>query len=301
MQLQNIEDLPPEVQKSVKAQLMMQKMNSYGKEIKVINGSPTEISNFHSYQKMKEMADFIAWEEGCGTYLVDEKYPMRICMAQGKMETITQFKKLLPKLAISFQGNIINKLIALLYLKRNWINFIDFVYYGLRDVYYKEVKYYNQPAREMYRVLSGWNELIDKIRDILCSVIEWDTAYRYRFQDILPELNKELFYKNPAKEIQRLFNILIRREDPDDGGPLSKYGRFIPLLKYYFLFNKKLEQQLKEIVKKIDLDEIKLSKEDIYWTNQAYGEYKFKDVPYSERIKIYEKEKEEYLKIKYNN
>lgn len=45
----------------------------------------------------------------------------------------------------------------------------------------------------------------------LGQIFEYDDAYRYRFQDIMTELDVELFKKNPTKELKRLVNIFKDR------------------------------------------------------------------------------------------
>lgn len=284
----DINSFPPEIQSQIRSQLLAQKMNSYGVEMMQIGDKVFEKSDLQGYDNLKLLIDFIPLEKGCSSIFKDEVHPMRICFGGDKIKTLTRFKKLIPVMigTIGKKG-IIGKLIALIYLRNSWKDYMYFVHMGLRDVYYPNVKYYSQPVREIYRLLNG------EVRDIICALLEFDTAYRYRFQDIVRELNKKSFEENPIKEINRLIDIFFAR-----GGKFlweHKFGKIRTLLNIYLFLNKKLLNKLKLIVKEINLDEIKLSKEDIYWTNQAYQEYDFRGVPYRMRIRDYETEKQVFL------
>jgi hypothetical protein len=147
----------------------------------------------------------------------------------------------------------------------------------------------------MYRVLSEF----PKIRDLVCIYVEYDSAYRWRFQDTLSNLNKGEFLKNPVKEITRLLDLLISRENEvseDVGSIKNKWKMIKSFLKiaYWYLkiFDRKLLKKICQIVSNINLEEIKLSVEDIYWAN--------KNQSYNSRGLSWEARQEEYNKVKNN-
>jgi hypothetical protein len=278
----DISTFPPEIQAQIKAQMLMQKIKSYGKKIIEVDGKTYEKTGFQGYSNMKEVVDFVELDEGCEMWVKGEKYPMRGCFDTDKVATLTQIKKIIPVLARGFSGKcIIKKLVSLLYLLFNWKNFIFFIHQGLRDVYFEDPKRYSQPVRELYRVLDG------EIRDIVCAILENDTAYRYRLQDIFAEINKKEFERHPIKEIKRLWTLSNNREK---GRMLNAKGIRLEYIKFLILFPK-LIKKLKGIVREINLDEIKLSVEDIYWTNQGWAEYDFRGIPFKTRLKDYEEQK----------
>ncbi len=55
-------------------------------------------------------------------------------------------------------------------------------------------------------------EIIIRIRDIILMLFQFDIAYRFRYQDIFPLINKEAIATNPRKELMRVFKIYMERE-----------------------------------------------------------------------------------------
>lgn len=258
------------------------KINLYGRELVEKDGKEfirSNVTNFDAQQRT--VKEFRILEQGCETWLDDEKYPMRMCFQHDRITALHHFKRFVPTILRTFKKG---KIISVLYFVNNWKEFIKFFHHGLGDVFYPDIKYYSQPVREVYRVLSGYGEWIDKIRDIICAILEHDTAYRYRFQDIIVELNKKLFYKNPSKEIRRLINIIRDRGDRTTNKGNSVYG----LLHICLLFSKKLRHFLFGIVSKINIEELRSSKEDIYWQNARYEGYNFRGIDNDERKRIYQ-------------
>jgi hypothetical protein len=276
-----IDSLPPEIQKQIKAQLLMQKIKSYGKKEIKVEGRVYQESKFNNYTKPKEMIDFKSWDLGCGTYIKDEVYPMRGNFDAERVRTLTEFKKLIPVISRTFKGGLFSKLISFLYLKKNWREYTYFIHCGMRDLHL-EPKYFSQPVREVYRVIED-----PEIRDIICEVLEYDTAYRYRFQDIFAELDKESFNENPVKELKRLLRIAFGRGHQGADGVSGKIEHIMPLFFLYLRFNGKLAKKIKKYINELNIDEIKLSPEDIYWTNWGYEEYDFRGLPHEERLKEY--------------
>lgn len=103
------------------------------------------------------------------------------------------------------------------------------------------------------------NSLAKEFAFNLGQIIEYDDAYRYRFQDIMEELDEEQFNKNPKKEVLRLYEILIVRAL--DGVAFSKVkpiltfvNIFVPFIKKHLIKNTKF---LKECCR---------DQSDWYWT-----------------------------------
>ncbi len=112
-----------------------------------------------------------------------------------------------------------------------------------------------------------------KFRDLLCMHLEYDNAYRYRFQDLFPELNKDLLVKNPIKELTRMFDIAIEREilqEIKDTWTLTKL-----YLNYYLRFDKRVRKSLVGVLCQIDPELIKLDDGDKHFCEKRV-DYKFK-------------------------
>lgn len=285
MEAVDISQLPEDVQQVIKVQMLIQRMQAYGRISVDVEGRGQTITNgFNNLENPLEIVDFKELEQGCETWVKDEKYPIRGCFVEDKRTTVAQFKKILPTLFYTLTGKgIVSRIISALYLQKNWQAYLYFTYRGMRNVY-AEAKFYSQPVREVYRLVSDV-----RIREIVCACLEYDTAYRFRFQDACGEVNKEQFTKNPVAEIERVINIVFSRETRDGG--LKKFSGKMRWLYLYLRWNKKLLGAIKEMVLQADLDELRLSKEDIYWTNRSYPDYNFRGLTQAERLQEYQKEK----------
>ena len=100
------------------------------------------------------------------------------------------------------------------------------------------------------------------IVELFCVIIEYDSAYRLRFQDIAPLLSKKDFETNPRKEINRLFDILIERERDDF--LKNKWTKLRKILDAA-LRVKKIRELLKHFISLVALDHIKMDEHDIYF------------------------------------
>lgn len=134
----------------------------------------------------------------------------------------------------------------------------------------KELRYCDA-VREVYRAMSQKFpsetiesvEIRERVRDLLCMVLENDNAYRFRFQDIIVELDKEALHRNTSKELVRLLTIMQSREkgqDVKDTWTLLK--TFLPM---YLFVNKAVKKEIVRLLSGLDVEKVKLSKEDIYY------------------------------------
>ena len=129
---------------------------------------------------------------------------------------------------------------------------------------------YCTAVRELYRAFSevkikGEDEKMKEfrlmIRLVICMILEFDNAYRYRMQDILPEFDKEKLKKNTIRELHRVLDIIESRENTqtikDSCFLLKKFVSF------YLRFDRKLLGLLREILLEVNLKQISLDEMDI--------------------------------------
>jgi hypothetical protein len=270
------------------------RVNSYGRRPGVFINIAKE-----KPQDVKVVDRFEVLDKGCQLWVQNERYPIRGNTPEDKVSVLTQYKKIIPmwvrfltgykdELITFTKKNKVQQFLILLGLIQYKEFFINWIWYGLQEVY-SDVDCYIPPVREIYRLIKD-----EKIRDIVCAVLAYDTAYRYRFQDLIGELSKENFNRNPYKEIKRLMELGLIREVHPEGGKgvhgLHKIKKIIPLFNLYLRFNRKLLKEIKEIVEQIDINEVKLSVEDIYWTNR-YPDYDFRGLDIKTRLEQYENTK----------
>ncbi len=94
----------------------------------------------------------------------------------------------------------------------------------------------------------------------LSMLLEYDNAYRYRFQDVLSETTKEQLLNNPRKELARIMQLFVVRDNPDTAG---KFITFIKLLSYGTL-HPKVKRALLTAIAAVEVKNLQLSEADRY-------------------------------------
>jgi len=219
-------------------------------------------------------------KNGIVSYLVGEKYPVRFYTPQKFVNIVTVYKR---SFALIIEKGIIGLLI--LYFGRKIWSEWSKNYFRWNPILLKE-EYWSQPVKEIRRVLKTAKIVDETLKDGISIIFQNDMAYCYRSQDILGELNKDNLQKNPLKEIRRLVDLYISREI---GTTHLKKG-VERTRKYLWLLRFKGLKEIKAILMDLNIDEIKLSTEDIYWTNIVPG-YNYRGIPYEQRLKEYKLEK----------
>lgn len=151
---------------------------------------------------------------------------------------------------------------------------------------------YCRSVREIYRAFSlpvSENEryksilLREQMRDILCMHLEFDNAYRFRFQDVIAELDRDKFKKNPVKEIMRLFNVMSEREirqEVKDAWTLTKW------MIEYLRFSKEIKPILISVINNLNLPECELKEMDYPYCIER-EDYKFNNKNFKQtKIKV---------------
>lgn len=226
-------------------------------------------------------------KEGILTYMEGHEHPYKGFPFYEFVDKIDTVKKVLrgtlSSLFHSLKKRSKFQLIFLIFVP--WI-FKDLVRSFLYTLYRAVERYrvkpvrYSTAVRELHRALSVPRDekTIDQaerfmLRDILCMTFEFDNAYRYRFQDVIVELNKDALAKNPGKELIRLANLMSSREvkqEVKDTWTLLKY--FFPL---YLRVNRSFAKALVELLSGLDLTKVALMVEDKHYcaarTDYTFG------------------------------
>lgn len=155
---------------------------------------------------------------------------------------------------------------------------------SLMDTYYVLMEYvlrydclvdkrYCVSVREMKRVfdlmierMEGWKKkLLMIIRNFVVVTMEFDSAYRFRWQDIMIEVKKEELVvggRRQVKEIERLFKILKSRERQEMDRKWDKLREYLmPALR----FSKFFRGLMSEFFKEVDLEKLKPDEGDRYF------------------------------------
>lgn len=133
--------------------------------------------------------------------------------------------------------------------------------------------------RELHRAMSieheeltSQREMRYMLRDIITMIMELDNAYRFRFQDIAPELDKDALKANPSKELLRLLALMQSRETTQEIRDTWTLVRFA--LPWYLRLNRSLTTTLVETLLALDVEKVKLSPEDVQFATPR-KDYKF--------------------------
>jgi len=130
-------------------------------------------------------------------------------------------------------------------------------------------------------------EIIELLRDVFAFIyffIDKDNAYRFRWQDIMEEMDKNILVNSPIKEINRLCKILISREYQIK----HKWIKFRKMILVIMIFSPFFRRLVRDILLEINVEKVKFDEADWYFCQRRSG-YDFRGIPISERLKEREK------------
>lgn len=97
---------------------------------------------------------------------------------------------------------------------------------------------------------------------IVSHLIEYDAAYRYRFEDLMRETNKERLVRNPGREIKRLLKLNQEREISSWPADRVRWvGKAITML----LWSPVMHRAFKEVMQVVNFEKLKGDQADWYW------------------------------------
>ena len=217
-------------------------------------------------------------EGGVLTYMEGQLVPYRGFPFSDMVEKTDVLKKVMRGLLSSFFHSIKrrNKLQLLClafvpWLIKDSVKALIYVVYRTVERFRIKPKMYSKAMRELHRVFSleipgeseSQAELRKQLRDAVCMILEFDNAYRFRFQDIVAELDKSALSKSPSKELLRLFSLMQSRETGQsvkDTWSLAKF--FLPGLLF---LSPRLKQSVVHILSNLVLEDVALTIEDKHY------------------------------------
>jgi len=274
-----------------------------------IEKSPLKVKTLKEDPKILEEGGIEAWYEGDA--FPTKGYPFVEMVPDGPVRRVAIAKRALMSFLKIIEIRPIRYFLPLFFLsdKVVWTAiecFVGFAKKVLEDFYLRPMNFCKS-GREIYRMgimirneqtETKKKEIIDELIMIVCTIWEFEFAYRYMGQDIASELDVEKLRKNPVKEISRLFDILIERSHPGrEKSKIKKRWRAIKTVVMIYCWVKK--SRLKKLIDLIDwfqLDKIKLDEADWYHCCNRLN-YNFRGMSYEERKALKEKIDREY-KIK---
>lgn len=241
------------------------------KEIPIL---PSEIPPEHDRHALTKVE--LPSEGGVLTFMEHYEYPYRGFPYMEFVDKSDTIKKLirgsLSGLYHSFKKNKWKLFLALpavlIFRELLWAGVYTF-YLTIERLKIKSFRY-SKAIRELYRAFSiprndpKTMEFRFMLRDVLCMILEFDNAYRFRFQDIICELNKEQLKKNPIKELNRLLKDASGREKDQKISDTWKLVRMFN--SFYLRFDRQLKKLIVDVLLNLNLEELKFTPEDTtFW------------------------------------
>ena len=265
-----------ELQNSVVLFESTRKMNQIANEMREENPNLTEI------EISKEKGDNHPLEkvefpfEGVYTQMGGQKFPYKGFPFFEFVERIDVVKKIGRSCLSGFWHSFKNTnkfrlifLIPVLFFSKDLIYAGVFTLFRFLERYRLKKEKYCTAVREIYRAftevkIEKENEKMKEfrlmIRLVVCMILEFDNAYRYRAQDILPELDKGKLNRNPIKELNRIMDIMSSRERTQT----IKDSCFLikKFISWYLRLDRKLLKMIQSILLEINLKQVMLDEGD---------------------------------------
>ena len=252
----------------------MRLMNEIVMHMKEIPMLPSEKPNDVSPLQRVEFPD----AGGVLTYMEGHEYPYKGFPYHEFVDRIDLVKKIVRGTLSGIYHELKKKnklwfltLIPSLWVAKSAVRSGIFVVYRIMERFRLKKERYCPAIRELYRAFDvdnvAWNveerELRVRMRDAVCMLLEFDNAYRYRMQDIVPELNQEAIRANSTSEIGRLLDIMADREKTQE--IKDTWTLFRLVVRWYLRFDKQMKNILRDVLSNLDLDKMKLDEGDRHY------------------------------------
>ncbi len=203
---------------------------------------------------------------------------------------ITASKKIFPTMALVLNDRMMQFVFAFLLILRRkffWklcrgvlrLVHAPFSIYLLKPEKYCVCVRELRRAIETIKVPDEFQKDVEMIKDIASMNLETDIAYRFPFQDIIPEINKTALRENPAKEIGRVFKIFKERSS-------SEYHRDrLDKILVLILRFKKARNIFLDFIDELNFKKIGLDEADWFFVLNRPN-YKFRGLSHEKRLKI---------------
>lgn len=261
----------------------------------VMNSMREENPEEAELAKAKEMKDWHALQKvevgergGVYTYMENYKHPYK----GFPLHVVVEWLDLIKKIG---RGLISGSFHALKHVNKLKLIFLVPVAFFLPNLSYAVVfavhrflgrfrlkpQMYCDAVREIHRVFSQEprdekqqdREYRIMVRDLVCILLEFDNAYRYKLQEALCEIDQMKVRKKPILELTRILKNVQSRELIQDGK--DTWSMILLAVRWFLRFDKRTLNLLGYVFSQIDLDKIKLDEMDKEFAGRR-TEYKFK-------------------------
>lgn len=255
----------------------MQNIVAMMKEVPVL---PSEVVPENDNNRLQR----VEFPEGSGplTFMENYKYPYKGFPFYEFVDKIDVIKKISRSLQSGIFHGLKGKNKFVLYLLipfvplfgRNIFWAFTYSFHRLIERFRIKPQMYCTSVKEVHRAWSKdrdgesakTKDLRFMLRDIECMILEYDNAYRFRMQDILPHLDKEALRADPIAEICRLLDIEISRELLEE--KKDSWRLLQMFAKYFMRYDKELLKIFVDLLLEVDLTKVALDEGDIEFASK---------------------------------
>ena len=229
----------------------MQKINGILAKIRVSDTGLMETNPNKVEDKNKMSISKVLFPEEGGVFTCFEevKHPVKGFCYGETVETVDEVKKTMMSFMTGFFDSMsqskVKAIMFAIFFRKTFTaiakKFVVQLDYRMRRVLQKPERYCIC-AREFYRVfnlMATWYpeqaKEINSFRNIWCMMLEYDDAYRYTFQDVLVELDKDTVKKDVVKEIKKIIDLILERDDRGLFIKFTQVRKLLFLINYKFL------------------------------------------------------------------
>lgn len=212
-------------------------------------------------------------EGGILTYYDEHPYPKKGFPFEKIVDKIDVVKKTIVAVVYSLSKSKIILGITLIFFRKDLISAYNQLLVKLSDLIGQYcVLLPNRYCKSVQAISRAFEPTDEYLRIITTSILEFDDAYRYRFQDIIGEMDKQNFDKNPYTELSRLLDLVAFRES--DNRLKETWSRAKKLL-FVVSFSKELREKIITFFSKLDIENVKMEQDDLYFAKLKIGGYKW--------------------------
>lgn len=245
---------------------LMQQITHQMKEIPILKSEIPPENDRNALTKVE-----FPEEGGVMTYMEGYELPYRGWPIADSVDKIDVIKKI-AKASLSGMYHSFKKrpwmtvlLLPAILVLRDIITAGVYTFYRLIERFKTKPLRFSQCMRELHRAFTvnheeNLSELRLMLRDVVCNILEFDNAYRFRAQDILEELNKDSLRNNAIKELKRLIVIAQGRETTQEIKDTWKLIKMF--ISFYLRFDRKLLRLFTDTLLNLDIEKFKLTPED---------------------------------------
>ncbi len=205
-------------------------------------------------------------------YIKDAEFPLEGFVLNGILFTTNQAKsvfiegiKLLTKPLF-----LIPTILTLIFFRKHLVEPFKRLGHRIMSPIMLKDRHLSKFARELqYMIFEFLRHLIDeqsadKVSEIVSRMIDNDDAYKQRLKDIFSMTTKEKLLK--PKELTRLVNLMESRQLGGKNSWVKKVKSVVLLIRLAIFFIPSARKGYKSAVKNINMDNLILHWEDLYWS-----------------------------------